>query len=846
MRSFITFVFVASVLALPASAGAVELRSGPLTARVTAEPFALEFADAGDGDVLRTLSGTSGSRGKYGPLGYSFDLRVPVVNNAYFGYEIQAEGETVWFQATKLRAARSAAPGALVLDVATNDPLGHRLEVLVRRAAGGAITTESRIAPGSGPLASRASLSGASFRAARGERYLGFGSRSNAVDQTGNRVFSWAEEGPFGGGEYEDAVRALVPGFTFPTGPTATNFPIPWLVSTRGLGVLIDQSERSTFDLLNERGDAWHAQAESRRIAFTVFAGPTPADVVRRYSGYAGRQPHPRRWFFGPWVQFKDPWPERFRELDVPTTVAQTYTHYLPCGVHRGHEARERRSTARHHGLGYMITTYFNPHICTSYQPVYDDAARNGLFVKNPQGRPYLLTNPFTADQVVSEVDFTHPGGRDLFGRLLDEAIRDGYDGWMEDFGEYTPTDAVFANGKTGLEMHNRYPVIYHGASTAHTAKRGGDFAVFIRSGFHGAQPHARVVWGGDPNEDWSCSDGLCAALHQAVNTGLSGIAYQGSDIGGFHSITGARTGDELNARWLQLGAVSGVMRTQANGYSFRNDRDRRSQVWNPDVLPIWRRYAKLRTQLYPYISAASRTYQRTGLPIVRHLALAYPSDPVALRTQREFMFGPHLLAAPVVERGARTRSLRLPRGRWIDLWRSAAYDARTGALRLGHAAALTGGREVRLPAPLAELPLLAKAGALLPLLPPDTDTLAETGKAKGLVHLHERRYRLHVLAFPRGISRADLGTGVRGLSVERRGTWSLRLRSARKRHAFRLQASMSTLRRPFRPCSVRLKGRRLPRRAWRYDARQRVLHAHFRVRRGTLVVRRCAPRARR
>ena len=127
-------------------------------------------------------------------------------------------------------------------------------------------------------------------------------------------------------------------------------------------------------------------------------------------------------------------------------------------------------------------------------------------------------------------------------------------------------------------------------------------------------------------------------------------------------------------------------MRTQANGYSFRDDRARRSQVWSPDVLPIWRRYAKLRTQLYPYISAASRTYQRTGLPIVRHLALAYPSDTAAARAQREFMFGPHLLAAPVVERGARTRSLRLPRGRWIDLWRSAAYDRRTGGLKLGRA----------------------------------------------------------------------------------------------------------------------------------------------------------------
>ena len=840
-------ITLAVALALPASAGAVELRSGPLTATVKSEPFGLEFRDAADGDVLRTLSGAGGDRGKYGSLGYSFDLRVPVVNNAFFGYEIQAEGETVWFTATRLRSARSAGPGVLVLDVATNDPLGHRLEVVLRRAASGAITTESRIAPASGPLADRASLSGASFAAVGRERYLGFGSRSNAVDQTGNRVFSWAEEGPFGAGEYEDEVRLALPDFTFPTGPTTTNFPIPWLVSTRGLGVLIDQTERSNFDLLKERADAWHANAEAKRFAFTVFAGPRPADVVRRYSAYAGRQPNPQRWFFGPWVQFRDTWPERFRQLDVPTTVAQTYTHYLPCGEHRGSEERERRNVQRHHGLGYKITTYFNPHICTTYQPVYDEAARDGLLVKNPSGRPYLLTNPFTRDQVVSEVDFTHPGGRALFDRLLDEAIRDGYDGWMEDFGEYTPTDAVFSDGRTGLEMHNLYPVLYHAASTAHTARRGGDFAAFIRSGFHGVQPHARVVWGGDPNEDWSCSDGICAAVHQAVNTGLSGIAYQGSDIGGFHSITGSRTTDELNIRWLQLGSVSGVMRTQANGYSFRGDRDARSQVWSPQVLPIWRRYAKLRTQLYPYISAASRTYQRTGLPIVRHLALAYPADPRAARSQREFMFGPHLLAAPVVERGGRTRSLYLPGGRWIDIWRSVSYDSRLGRLKLGHADQVTGGREVRLPAPLDELPLMAKAGALIPLLPPDTDTLADVGKHDGLVHLRERRYRLHVLAFPRGVSRADLGTGMRALSVERRGRWSLRLRAVRnKRHSVRLQASMTTLRRPFRPCSVGLTGRKLPRRLWHYDRSARVLHAHFRVKRGTLVVRRCAPRRRR
>ncbi len=708
----------------------------------------------------------------------------------------------------------------------------------------GAVNTTSRIAPGSGPIADQASVSGAAFAAAPGERYLGFGSRSNAVDQTGNRVFNWAEEGPFSSGRGEDVARPLLPDFTFPTGPTASNFPIPWLVSTRGLGFLIDQTQRSSFNLLNERGDAWQAETEAPAFSFTVFAGPGPAQVVRRYSRYAGRQPGPRAWFFGPWVQFADPWPERFRERDVPTTVAQTYTHYLPCGAHVGEQARERARVQRHHQLGYKITTYFNPHVCTSYSAVYDPAARDGLFVKNAQGEPYLLTNPFTRDQTVSEIDFTHPGGRALFGRLLDDAIDDGYDGWMEDFGEYTPTDSAFADGSRGLEMHNRYPVIYHAASTEHTARRGGDFAAFVRSGYHGAQRHARIVWGGDPTEDWSCADGLCAALHQAVNMGLSGVAYQGSDIGGFHALVNARTDHELNVRWLQLGAVSGIMRTQANGLSLRDNKAERSQVWSPEVLPIWRRYAKLRTQLYPYISAASRAYQRTGMPLVRHLALAHPGDQRASKAHTEFLFGPDLLAAPVIEPGARTRRLYLPRGRWVDLWRSLTYDGRDGRLRMGRTQVRPGGGDVTLPAPLDELPLLARAGSMIALLPPDTDTLAGEGTGDGLVHLRDRRYRLNVLAFPRGRRRADLGTGVRALSVERRGRWTLRLRAARRRlHSFRIQASMATLKRPMRPCRVAIRGRRLPDKAWRFNRRTKVLRVHFRARRATLVVSGCRPR---
>jgi len=195
-------------LATAAPAAAQTLRSGQLEARVSPEPFALEFVDLADGERLRTFDAGAqrpdDPRAKFGPLGYSFDLRVPVLNNAILGYYQALESETAWFHATRVLSSRRDG-AALVLELATNDPLGHTLELTLAPAGEGAITASSRIA--TGPFRELASVSGAAFRASDGERFLGFGERSNAVDQTGNSVFSWAEEGPFSSGDYEDDLR---------------------------------------------------------------------------------------------------------------------------------------------------------------------------------------------------------------------------------------------------------------------------------------------------------------------------------------------------------------------------------------------------------------------------------------------------------------------------------------------------------------------------------------------------------------------------------------------------------------------------------------------------------------
>ena len=366
----------------------------------------------------------------------------------------------------------------------------------------------------------------------------------------------------------------------------------------------------------------------------------------------------------------------------------------------------------------------------------------------------------------------------------------------MEDFGEYTPLDARAAAAARGTALHDLYPRQYHCAAfeAAPRAVR------FVRSGWTGSARCSPVVWGGDPTVDWGF-DGLRSVVTNGLTMGLSGVSTWGSDIGGFFALIENRLSRELLIRWIELGAVSGVMRTQANG--IRIPDSPRPQVWDPDVVGHWRRWAKLRTQLYPYLAAADRAYRRSGLPIMRHLALAYPRDRRAVARDDEFLFGPSLLAAPVLEPGATRRRLYLPRGRWIDLWRSARYREGDGGLSLGRARMLRGGRSVELPAPLGELPLLARAGTLLALLAPDVDTLAGYGDGAPAGVARERERAAGAAGVP---ARALVGAarGRRRAAVARAARRVVardRLPSARRR--WTIEASLATLRRPLRPCAV-------------------------------------------
>ena len=789
MRATVATVLLVLVAAAPAHAATRSVASGPLRATVATSPWHLAFAEAG-GASLSEAAGTG--PGPTGTLGFS------------------AGG--VWRHATAVTADRFAGR-AYEADLATTDPL-RGLRVRIEPAGAGVLRVRASVV---GAATGDVERTGIAFELQPGERQLGFGERSNAVDQRGNEVESYVSDGPYQT-EERPFIAAFVPPPGFHPRDDATYFPMPWLLSTRGYGFLLDGFATSIFRLGSDRPDAWSAEAEGAAISFRVFAGPRPAGVLRRMSASVGRQPAAAApFFFGPWFQPVDGDAasiERLRRADAPASVANTYTHYLPCGAQE--PARERARTALFHAAGIAVTAYFNPMICTDYHPVWDRAVAKDVVTKDALGRPYTYKYTGSTVFLVGQMDFTAPRAQSFWNGLLGEAVGHGYDGWMEDFGEYTPTDARSADGTPGALMHNRYPVLYHRAAHAYARGAPRPLARFNRSGWTGAARHSQIVWGGDPTTSWGF-DGLRSAVYQGLTMGLSGVSVWGSDIGGFFSLGENRLTPELLVRWIEVGMASGVMRTEANGFDL--PAKDRAQIFDPGVLPVWRRYAKLRTQLYPYLSAADAAYRRTGLPIMRHLALAFPRDARASKRDDEFMFGPSLLAAPVLDEGATARAVYLPDGAWVDLWRSASMGP-GGALRLGRARLLAGRRAVVLPA--------------------DVDTLAGYGRARGLVHLADRRDVLRLVAFPRGRSSGRAGTARRFRSVEGAAAWTLSV-SAPRRVRYRLEASMRTLRHPFAACSVSLDGRALARDAWSYEGRTGVLRARFAARRATLGVRGCS-----
>ena len=718
----------------------------------------------------------------------------------------------------------------------TSDPKHRVIDLAIHPSSTGVQTISAQV---TGASTTPASI-GIEFAAAKGERWAGFGERADAVIRGGGtkaqQVENYVSDGPWQPNEWDGVGKAL------PAGGSrgrldATYFPVPWAMSTRSYGVLVDNNETSRFTFPSTSGKTWSTDVDGGLLKLRIFSAPDPAALLALYTQTTGRQPAAAApYYFGPWLQAPgDPATviSKLKAAGSPTSLSMTYSHYLPCGSDRGHEQAMIDRANLWHEAGMAVTTYFNPMVCNTYGEVFPSAAAAGALAKKPNGDTYVYRYLASSIFNVGQFDFTSPAGDSIFKGLLQRAVDHGYDGWMEDFGEYTPLDATSSDATPGPAMHNLYPRLYHRSASEFAGSTSRPLARFQRSGWSGTAPYAQVVWGGDPSTDWGF-DGLSSVVKDGLGMGMSGISLWGSDIGGYFSISDAVPAltSELLKRWVEVGFASGVMRNETDGLVGARKPLTRPQVTDEDVLPIWSKYSKLRTQLYPYLSAAQKQYDSTGMPIMRSLLLTHPTDPKAITKEDEYMFGPDMLVAPVLAAGASTRKAYLPKGSLVDLWRSAAVSPTSGALEPSGAALKSGGTDVTVPAPIDQLPIFVKAGAVLPLISPDVFTLANYGS--DVIHLGDREDSRRLVAFPRGSWSGALGVGETMSSTEGAGRWTLTLNGSSSR-SYAISAALGSLTAPFTPCAVKLGTTTLPSSDWSYNAATKILRITATLKAGSI-----------
>lgn len=534
------------------------------------------------------------------------------------------------------------------------------------------------------------------------EVFYGLGDKPTDLNLKGKRFTNWGTD------HY---------GYSKNSDPLYKNIPVYYgLHAGMAYGIFFDNSFKSYFDFGSERNTATSFWAQGGEMNYYFIAGPALLDVATRYTQLTGRPEMPPMWALGfqqcKWSYFPESnvmeVAHTMRKWEIPCDAIYLDIDYMDgfrCFTWDKERFPDPKGMVdRLRQIGFKTMVIIDPgiKIDKNYE-IFNEALEKGYYCKRPDGH-FIKGKVWPGDCYFP--DFTNPEVRswwaDLYKGLVEEI---GVAGVWNDMNEpalfevesKTFPDDVMHDYDGNLCSHRKGHNVYGmqmARATAEGVKKyaGGKRSLIItRSGYSGLQRYSSV-WTGDNIASW---EHLWLAGVQAQRLSISGISFCGSDIGGFiQQPTG-----ELFIRWIQLGIFHPFCRVHSSG----DHGDQEPWSFGEKYTLLFKKFVELRYQLLPYIYTSFYNYSKHGVPMLRPLVFYDQKDRHNYNKDHEFLCGPDLLVVPVLNDGARSRLMYLPKGKWYNYWDNKSIE---------------GQRELHVTADLETFPFFVRAGSILPLYP--------------------------------------------------------------------------------------------------------------------------------
>lgn len=537
---------------------------------------------------------------------------------------------------------------------------------------------------------------------ARNESIFGLGEKGDIMDRRGGVYTMWNSDKPC---------------YCIDEDPLYKS--IPFFMSSRRYGIFFDNSWRTTFDFSHR--DRYTFEAEGGAMVYYIIAGEDYKDILKQYIGLTGKPVMPPKWALG-YSQCRGAYVyqdqaievgRKFRSLGIPCDVI-----YQDIGWVEGlqnfewHPARYSNPRAMLdtlHSLGFHVVVSQDPVISQRNTAQWKEADSLGLFaIDSRTGKTYDMPWPWGGRCGV--VDFTNPAAAQWWGDWQQKPIDDGVDGFWTDMGEPAwsneeEKDRLYMRHYAGphAAIHNVYGLYWDRVVTEEYNRRNPDKRLFqmTRAAFAGMQRYC-FSWTGDSGDARKMTNSWEQFSYQIpmmLSAGLGGVPFITGDITGYcGSIEDYMDAAQLYVRWMQFGLFTPLSRAHHEGNTAVEP-----WMFPPAAMEAAKKAIELKYTLLPYIYTCAREAYETGLPLMRAMFLEFPDDKECRRTDFQFMFGPSLLVAPVVEQDATTRELYLPKGKWYDWYDGTVYE---------------GGRYITVDAPLEKTPLFVRDGSVVPTVP--------------------------------------------------------------------------------------------------------------------------------